>query len=49
MVLYTYLYENRTMKLAEIVLSREEGEEREMMEGGEFNQGTLQAYMEMSQ
>jgi hypothetical protein len=49
MSLYSiYLYENRTLKCVKISLSR--GRRRRENNGGaEPNQGTLQAYMEMSQ
>jgi hypothetical protein len=46
-VLYI-IYENKTVKPVEIVLSRGQ-ETRENDNGGESNQGTLQAYMKMSQ
>jgi hypothetical protein len=45
---FMYLHENRTVESAEIVLSSGR-EMRENDDGGESNQGTLQAYMEMSQ
>jgi hypothetical protein len=38
---FTYLYENRTMKLAEIILSRGGGGMRENDGGDEPNQGML--------
>jgi hypothetical protein len=42
------LYENKTMKPIEVILSRER-EVKEKDGGNEPNQDTLYAYMEMSQ
>jgi hypothetical protein len=49
LVYFIYLYEKRTMKPVESFYIGGEGDEGEWWWGGEPNQGTMQAYMEMSQ